>query len=184
MNRPSIEVVAESPPTSESLLMSPMDSRWLAERLARVERDGRRWRWIGLVLTVVLGLLVASGARRPAEPRVLEAERILVRDEAGKVRITLAAWPGKMPVLTFLDEANRVRMTLSVRDDGSPAISLNDRNGSVRLMATSQPDDSASLSVFDRDGKIRIAVNSNLSGAPRLSFHDATGKPVEELPKP
>jgi hypothetical protein len=78
--------------------MAPFDSEPLERRLDRLERENRRLRrlfvvGLGALAVVPLGAPVAARALAPPTS-LIEAQRFVVRDEAGTVRATLGLEDG------------------------------------------------------------------------------------------
>lgn len=70
----------------------------LTQRLDRLERELRRWRLTALFSGLLLGTLVLMG-QAPANRRVVEAEKFVLRNLDGKVRAVLGAeMPGSAPL--------------------------------------------------------------------------------------
>src|SRR5213593_2088153 len=67
----------------------------LTQRLGRLEREVKCWR-VGIVCSLaVLGIVaLLPGTSFTASPRVVEASKFILRDDAGKVRATMHANPG------------------------------------------------------------------------------------------
>ena len=65
----------------------------LTRRLDRLEGEVRRWRRAGPLLLAVVGALAVMGQALP-KIRVVEAEKLILRDPDGKVRVILGSeWP-------------------------------------------------------------------------------------------
>jgi hypothetical protein len=149
----------------------------LAERIERLERENRRWRW-GSGLAMIGGLVVMiGGAQKASDPKVVEAEGFIVRDKDGKERVRLGMATGGGPAL-FLrgnDGHNRVILQASEEDDcgGLFLFGSGKENGlSVALNGGVQAVNSPSL-VLRRDDKTRINLNvDNTRVRPWLRFQD------------
>jgi hypothetical protein len=149
----------------------------LAERIERLERENRRWRW-GSRLAVISGLVVIiGGAQKANDPKVVEAEAFIVRDKDGKerVRLGLATDGGPTLFLRGKDGHNRVILQASEEDDcgGLFLFGSGKENGlSVALNGGVQAVNSPSL-VLRRDDKTRINLNvDNTRVRPWLRFQD------------
>jgi hypothetical protein len=70
-----------------------MDAAKLAQRVERLERENRWWRR-GVALCLVLVVAPLLIAQAPTPLRVVEAQRIVVRDDAGRIRATLGTMGG------------------------------------------------------------------------------------------
>jgi len=119
----------------------------LVQRLDRLERHLRRWRVLGIVAMIALGLVFLLGATSPKAADEIRAKRFVLVDEDGRVRamLHLAAsrfaglqlydqsgrsgaflftWPEGGAALTLLDSALKERVNLSVSERGSAALHL------------------------------------------------------------
>lgn len=99
----------------------------LRARLDRLERHNRYLKLAGALL--LTGMLV-SGAMAQGFSPVVEAERLVLKDRAG-----------------------RARAAFGLAGDGSPVLSFNDEDGMTRLLL-GIVNGEARLNVASRDGKI------------------------------
>jgi hypothetical protein len=101
----------------------------LAERVARLERENRLWRWGGGFAVIVGFVLLFGGAERADDPKAFEAEQFIVRDRDGKERARLG-----------------------LASDGAPALFLRSTDGHHRvILQASDQDDSGSLHLYGGD---------------------------------
>jgi len=97
-------------------------SAQLAERLERVQRDNRRLRRIlalGFLGIGGIGLMAQATPRSSA--RIVEAERILIRDDGGRIRAALGLAADGASTLALADREGTLRATLTVGPDGAGA---------------------------------------------------------------
>jgi hypothetical protein len=156
-------------------------------RLGALERTNRRLKRGGVALGLALGtaLLMAAGKNK-----TVEADRFVLRDGAGHVRMDLNVSRGQ-PVLVMLDDQEKPRLVLGL-DDKGPAISLADERGNERAVMRVYKDrslfqfrgrnpragvelvgaDLSRLNVYDGNAKRRIALSLDRPGG-SLSFLDA-----------
>jgi hypothetical protein len=127
----------------------------LTQRLDRLERENRRLKIAGAIVLLAVVAVGAMGQVLPkAVPKVLEAERFVLRDTSGKILATL----GPSPL--------------------GPGLSLYDQSGKIgaSLLATLGPNlFGPGLSLFDQSGKIGASLVL-LAGTPTLNFNDQNGK--------
>jgi hypothetical protein len=102
----------------------------LAERLARLEKQGRWWRAAALMLAVVLGVFLTAafaaqnefdrGFILPHPPEGVRARAFLLTDQSGKVH---GEWTieGGQPVLKFYGPNGKVLWFAPPRTDLKPA---------------------------------------------------------------
>ena len=101
----------------------------VAEPLDRLERETRYQRL--LVATILVGMIAASliGAVRGASP-VVEAERVVLRDQAGKIRASFGLAGDGSPDLGLNDRDGMTRVTLGVLNE-RPGLTFADKDGRV-----------------------------------------------------
>lgn len=87
-------------------------------RVARLERENRRIKRLGLMALVVTGLIITLGQARPQQPDVIRATKFVLVDDNGQQRATLGI------------------------ENGGPALVLEDTNGRgvVQLQVPKIPD--------------------------------------------
>lgn len=147
MDRPTIEVMSERFDRLEARCV------WL-------ERQARRWKRIGGSALVGVVLMALGGAQRASEPKVIEAERIVLKDRDGVQRIVMAADLGSGPNLSFFEVDGKVRMGLGRGPLGATALSLSDRKGKGRITIQIDQNDAPSINVLDKDGVLRFMVHT------------------------
>jgi len=109
----------------------------LEARLAKLERQNRRWKHLGLLFLLIAGsgFLLAQAPRKPpsaapgpatsaATYDTLVVHRLELRDKAGKLRGAWSVEDGS-PFLALYDTAGEPRVVLSVAADG-PALGFYD----------------------------------------------------------
>jgi len=111
--------------------MNPMDLE-LSTRLERLERENRRMKRFGLAAVLGAGLLGMVGAAAPAVCDVLTGERLVLRDESGRSRVTLDAYRTDNPAITLADKQGRARAKLALDGQGDLVVNLLDEKGATR----------------------------------------------------
>ena len=154
-----------------------------AERLNRLERANRRLAAALGLLGLVAIITVAVGATRE-EARSLDAERITLRDKAGKVRAEFIA-DGSGPALTLFDTESRERLRLHAADDGTTTLSL---TTPARGQALSRSikfrtalDGWSTVLFTDSAKQERLAIGLGYDGEPRLRMYTSDGKACMSL---
>jgi len=105
-----------------------MNTHELAGRIAQLETSNRRLKLFG-----GLGLgLVLVGFAAPTMCDVVTGERLVLRDESNKTRITMDAYRTESPALSFTNKAGRTVGSLTVSEDGIASLTLMDSKGKVR----------------------------------------------------
>ncbi|MCX6088873.1 MAG: hypothetical protein NTX88_00565 [Candidatus Atribacteria bacterium] len=169
------------------------DINTLLKRMEKLERGNR---WLKVVVTLVLCVILAAfyvGAVKWNKEIVTETLKIV--DEKGNIQALLSGSP-EGPDLSFYDSGEKVRMSLGlVRGDsgirfsdpdgktriimalvgGGPMITFADPNGKVR-MAMSTLNEKPGIHFFDTDGKERMNLSLKEKGVPNMDFLDPNGK--------
>lgn len=117
-------------------------------------------RLAGLIVAIFLGFafLAVTGAEKPS-PRVIEAEKFVLRDEAGKKR-GVFEMTHNGPSLILYDNNETEQIVLLAADNGRAAISLLDRKGKPCLTVfTSNNDNTSGISLTDANGKPRLSLS-------------------------
>ena len=147
----------------------------LVERLERLEREKRQLVGVGVAFVASALLLLAGATMMVRRPRVLEAERFVLKDRGGKARALLAMAPDGSPSLTLLDARGRDQVRLDGPSDGSASLSLCNK-GEARIHMSASTGGGALLSLFDPrrragagmylwpEGTAGVALNSGDQG--------------------
>ena len=152
-----------------------METDSLEQRLDRLERQCRRWRWAGIVFATLVGtpvlatlvaFMTADGDRVP--------ERLVIRDKEGRVRIDMGTWKDGSPRLLFAGASGTPRLEIRVGAGDVPSIEMLDEDRKVRL-SMDVGETGPTLSLRDKDEKPRAMLMLGNDGSPGLSLHDVTG---------
>jgi hypothetical protein len=157
----------------------------LEARLAKLERQNRRLKRLGLLFLLIAGsgfLLaqasckrsgVAPGAATPAATYdTLVVHRLELRDKAGKLRGLWTA-EGEDPGLILYDAAGNLRASLTAAGGGS-GLGLYDATGGARAVLNVTAGDT-DLFLFDAAGKVRATLVVEATGS-KLWLSDAAGE--------
>jgi hypothetical protein len=96
----------------------------LTARLDRLDRANRRLRQALALVVLTLTTAGVVGAVQKAPPKLLEAERFILRGEGGKILAALCVEDGS-PGLQFFDEKGKERAFVGL-DEEAPVIQLKD----------------------------------------------------------
>jgi hypothetical protein len=131
-----------------AMAIQPLDS--MTERLDGLERDNRRLRFLAALTLGVAFLTSAAGLllRGPAK-RTIDAEKLVIRDKAGRIRGTFGLAADGLPGLILFDERGNEQIVLNVPSDGNSSLTFSDK-GDARLMLNSSFDGSSSLRFMDK----------------------------------
>ena len=127
----------------------------LVQRVARLERQNRQLKVVGLGIALGMAASLLTGAVKA--PRTVEAERIVILDSHGRARITLGT-------PAFAGSA-----TYANADD--PIIWLADEKGTDRAMLASD-----GLYFANSRGRPTASLSSDPNGLSGLKFYGADGK--------
>lgn len=157
----------------------------LAARIERLERQNRQARTICLPLVILLVLVAVACQSYPV--KVLEAQKFLLRDRNGKVRVEIDVSydtdSGGVPSITMFDQAGKVRTligggVLNISGEGGSAVLLEDTlqfNGEGGVTARLGAEGRArggSLWLFGKEVASSIMLNSE---SPVLELEDGNG---------
>lgn len=196
MSQPTVDIVVERLAVLEA-----------ATR--RLERERRRWRIVGTVLTVGVGLMATAGAAMNETPKSVEASEFILRDKEGRARAALTIRPDGTPGLAFYDEKATMRMSLDLgaddnNDDDTPGVNIYGQDGELRAAMTIRPDGTPGLGFFDKGrnprlsldmanddstgvniygpgGVLRAAMAIRPDGTPGLGLFDESGRVVQSV---
>lgn len=154
----------------------------LEGRIASLERENRRWRrGAVLVLAMVGGLVVMGGSPPSRVSDEIRTRRMTIVDQAGAVRVELAAKPDGASGLVVYDQRGIPRATLVVRtaeDIISPpgaTLELHSQEGSGGALLATTPDGRSALNLFDRAGESRAFLTVLPDSSSRLELSDQKG---------
>ena len=128
-------------------------------------------------IAVAVGALVATvrAGRGLDAPKVVEAERFVVKGKGDKPRAVLEAVDGVSPRRTLLDEGGNRRLVAGLSADGKAAsLDLKDGQGRPRL-SVQLVDDVPKVALIGEDGMIRFFVHLGLGDTPGLAMMDGDG---------
>lgn len=100
----------------------------LSGRIQQLERANKRIKVLG---GLALGLCLV-GFAAPKVCDVVTGERLVLRDDSGRTRITIDAYRTSSPAITFQSTAGRTVGSLAVNDDGIANLTLYDAKGKQR----------------------------------------------------
>jgi len=154
------------------------ETRRLEERLAALERANRRLTR-GLALGVVILLsMVWMGQRatkpktvEPPAPRVIEAERFMVKKADGQIVATFGVTDG-VPMLRMNGPDFTERLRVALAPDGTPRVTFLARDGKTLAQLAVGPDGETALDLTGAGGSTRLAAGAT---AVQLGLTDGAG---------
>jgi hypothetical protein len=144
----------------------------LARRVEQLERTQRRWR--RLATGAALGLVAVGLMGQKPAPRVVEAERFVLRDAAGRARAELVVDGEQSVALRFKDADSMPRLSLGT-ENGAAVLVLNEQGGRVRAGLVTLSHGAPALTFYDSNGKNRAELALTREGAPALTITDRDG---------
>ena len=146
------------------------------QRLEKLERElSRATRcnsWLLAALAVFLGVWVIGESFGPETARAqpaaaafkeIRANRIVVEDKKGKVRVDLSV-DKDGPALTLSDDKGNTGVWLNLDKDG-PALRLTDDKGNSRVSLNVRKD-GTSLALYDEKGQPRAKLGAGSTSSP------------------
>jgi hypothetical protein len=135
----------------------------LKEFLARVERQGRRWRLAGAA-ALALALLALAGlgltlSRVQWRGGTVEAATFILKGPAGTPLAFLKA-PDGQARLELLDQEGKVRAALGLEADGAPGLKLCDGKQAPRAELSLASVGDPTLNLRDQAGGLRAALGN------------------------
>lgn len=152
----------------------------LVRRLDQVERDNRRLRLTGaLALAVIAGMVLMGQATPRKVPKMVEAEKFVVRDTDGKSLAELGSIQGSS-FLHLTDRSGSGSVSISVVADGPKRLQLWDKHGPRAEMIV-QTDGESGLRIMDKKGVYRISLDVQSDGLPIMRVADKNSRTRAEL---
>ena len=135
-------------------------------QVKRLEREIVRLKRIVAALACgAVSLVLMGQIARPQNPGALEGQTLVLRDQAGRERVTLDA-----SGLFLYDEAHKTRVLL-----GTSGVFVAAANGKTRAQLAFGPDGSPGLTLHDEDEVIRVALAAGVGGHPLIKIQDRDG---------
>jgi len=175
------------------------EDRELAQRVARVEQEIRRWKFAVILAGIGLAAITLTGLAAPRHvAKVVETERVVLRDAHGKTLAVLGVQTDRSgrpaPSLTLYDSFGRGRITLSVGLDvprlhprvgpsRDPAVAREEAADAQVASALGTP----TLILYDREGRARAMIGdtglglTDETGALRATLTNEVGVPALTL---
>jgi hypothetical protein len=149
-------------------------------RLARMERELRCWRLMGVV-AVCLAVVTVAGAMAQAPSRELSVETLRIVQRDGKERLVLTAVPG-VPDMSFLDPMGHSRLTLDIAGDEKPVLAISESGHERGRLTIGIENGSPMLRLYDLEGKLRVMLGIPQHIGSLIRILDADGSLVGRLP--
>ncbi|HWC65600.1 MAG TPA: hypothetical protein VG777_05925 [Thermoanaerobaculia bacterium] len=151
------------------------DSSDLEKRVARLERENRRFRVAAAATAVAAGALLIAAAKPAPRQRLVTATELRLIDPTGAIRGTMSADRTGAQLL-LKDTGGKSRARLRVADDGTPRFELLDRMERVRLGLALDHDGAATAQLEDDAGHARVRLATAADGSAHVEVSDGTKK--------
>jgi hypothetical protein len=149
----------------------------------RLGNELRRWRRACVGALVAITSLLFMGAHFSQIPKVVEAERFVLRDKAGKIRADLSISAEDLVGLVLFDREEKQRVGMAVYPDRTASFKLfSDSEGTRMSMFMTK--DGSGATYFYHEEKPKVVVGMNSDGTPTLDLSDKDGKALLQVPKP
>jgi predicted RNase H-like HicB family nuclease len=198
--------VAYSHWRSTAMTTANLESKTIHERIARLERQNT---WLRRAATVFMLLVAAFFMMGQASPkgRSIETDRLVLKDDSGVVRATLAVDHDGVG-LRLYDERGNPRVHVAQVEKLGPFISFSSRTGKNLVILRGGASDLPGLHMFDTNGTERASLGLSatsgdiptpgltldglgssatvlaIANLPMLTLTDAAGKKVTMHLKP
>ncbi len=161
----------------------------LGKRLERLERENRRLKQVGiLVLALIVAGLLMGQAKVPRIPKVLEAEKFILRGPGGMALAELGSPKGEVAALEFREPTTGLTgsvsaggLILSGKGSGtafylSSSLLLFSADGlPMASLEVSPVDGHADFRLQGKGGKSGVVIDTSRQDAPRLSLQGKGG---------
>jgi hypothetical protein len=105
---------------------------------------------------------------------VVEAERFILRDAAGRARAELVVDGEQSVALRFKDADSMPRLSLGT-ENGAAVLVLNEQGGRVRAGLVTLSHGAPALTFYDNNGRNRAELALTRDGVPALTINDRDG---------
>jgi hypothetical protein len=147
----------------------------VAARVARLEKENRRFRRAAGALALALAAAFLVAARSTGRVRVVEATEFRLIDSTGALRGTISA-DRSGAQLQLKDSTGKNRARLRVADDGTPRLELLDRMERARLGLALDKDGGAEAHLDDEATRARVKISTTADGSASVDLSDAAKK--------
>ncbi len=139
-----------------------------------ISRIVSAWALVSSILTLIL----LTSAAAPG-PKTLDAEKLVLRDAKGKIRMLLGASGDEEPSLKLMDKDGQIRTHLSQTTNGAVVFTLNDQSGESRIGLDLDQNDRTSLTLEDQEKRFQICLFVKADGRTDFGFGSSkTGGPL------
>lgn len=157
--------------------MSEPTMEVMAQELDRLAWENRQWKSIGVAGLAIIAIGLLMGQAMPGkETKIVEAEKIVLKDPEGKTRAIWGPSQEEGYSLAFYDANGRGRLVLGV-DETGPNLGFMDAGETPRIILTMTLKGYPALSLLDTNRKARAELVIGAEG-PYLGLYDGSHKKV------
>jgi hypothetical protein len=164
----------------------------MADRMSRLERANRRLLTVLVALVTLTGFLLIAGAVGgnagsgsgangvvTGDGGVIEARRIVLRDEKGRTRMLFQVSPKGASTVSVLDDKGHQRFSLNASAEGNTALSLSKATGAPGLSLAQRAD---GATIFLMGGEQQgLMLGTDPSGDGFIGIRQAGQKVIRKL---
>lgn len=144
----------------------------LEARLDSLEQRLRRQRALSVLLSLLGAVLV--GWQFLPGPRVVDVDRLVIRDADRRVRGEWYTWKDGTVLMRLNDRAEEARVLILLGPDGGARLRMTDRDGANRLELALAPGGEPAVYLAGPDVRTRTRVGTLGGDLPALLVRDST----------
>lgn len=133
-------------------------------------------KFINVILSLMLGVLVFSGANSHPNDEIVSARGFVLVGDDGKKKVELGLNGEKSTVFTMLGPDGEPRLTLGVSEDGESIIHLTEPGERRSIAMGFEGKHGAVLSFQDKNQNPRLMMSVGPDGSPELRFLEQNGE--------
>lgn len=137
--------------------MEPCVCGEIRERLDDLERDSRQWRWACAIMIGAIGMIGLEMSKLRRIDREINAQRLVIRDEQGRVRGRLGMDDFGDFGLKLIAQNGEPLVNLGSTPDGTAMLGLS-QSGQLRAMLSTVSDGSVLLNFYDRNQALAHSI--------------------------
>jgi|GEM_PF-3411998 len=155
----------------------------LEGKVRNLEKQVRRLKILNMVLIFLLASafvtwwvykmgVIGVAEARPSFPKVIEAEKFVLKDNTGKPKALFGLIEDDNPALLFFDEGGKSRGYFGLKNN-APGLAFNDERGKMRVALGLSEEAGPFLSFLDEMNEVRFFASlGKTRTCPLLQFYD------------
>jgi hypothetical protein len=165
-------------------MMNEQSPEQVAQRIERLEKQCRRWRWTGSAAVLALAIaLTISAVRRSHAPSEIHARQLWLVDDRGRPMIRMGSTnqrPGE-GIIEFLDRNGELRLGVGLVAHDSPLIQLISPDGRNQLTLDAGDDRGTGITFKNLERNSGVMLANSSTGIAGLGFTASGGRIVFDL---